>query len=738
VQRAGIASPIFRMGDHLMRPLSVHVGYITSALCTASALFPVPTHAAISGVVAGSGYYQNAVVCIDQNSNGHCDAGEPSTVTDATGKFVLPVSGPIVAQIGTNASLFDPATNTTQPVTQALRFRGPAVVPAVASPVSTELQAMVDANGGNFSGALTSLANRLGVSTSAILEDPNQEADPFVRSALQNEGGRLLNRIAEATTEAAATGDVVKALRNRLALDDIQTIVLIYAENHSFDNVYGAFPNANGFLSAQAAVVKQVDRDGTTILPVLPPAWSGMTAGGQTPVVTQAQTTNVWPNAPFQIDAPTNPFGYGTLQNTIVTRDLYHRFFENVMQINGGKNDMYVAWADSGGLVMGYFDGSNNALWGLAKQYTLADNFFQAAYGGSFLNHQYLVCACAPPVSPPVVAANGVSINVLGPPLNGVPQLAANASQPASALSGPTSFRTGNVAPRDYFGPGDGYRAVNTMQPAYQPSGNKPVDNVGNHALFANPAAATTVPPIQTQKTIGDMLSAKGVDWAWYAGGWAAAVANPYPYDPATNTFGTSTTIYNTNSFGTADAAHLDFQAHHHPFNYFAVFDPVTHAANRAAHLKDRADLLAQAQAGTLPPVVFYKPVGFVNQHPGYANLTNGDSEVAAIVNLLQMSPQWPHMLIVVTYDEFGGQFDHVAPPKGDLLGPGTRIPALVISPFAKKGFVDHTQYDTSSFVRFVTNRYSLTVLPGLQKRDSALLGNGEKTMGDLTNALSF
>ena len=721
-----------------MKPPFVPFGRVSTSLCIASVFFSALACAATNGVVAGSGYYQNALVCIDQNSNGRCDLGEPSALTDATGAFMLPGNGAVVAEIGTTASLCDPASNTTQPVARALRFRAPAVVPGVASAVSTELQAMMDANGGDFSGALTSLAARLGVSTAKVLEDPNQEADPFLRVTLQLEDNRLLNRIAEATAEAGNSGDIVKALSNRLALDDIQTIVLIYAENRSFDNIYGAFPNANGLQSAQAQAIKQVDRDGATILPVLPPAWGGMTAAGQTPVVSQAATTNVWPNAPFQIDAPTSLYGYGPLANSIVTRDLYHRFFENTMQINGGKNDMYVAWADSGGLVMGYFDGSNNALWDLAKQYTLADNFFQAVYGGSFLNHQYLVCACAPPVSSLVVAANGMSINVLGAPRNGVPQLAANTSQTVSALNGPTSFRTGNIAPLDYFGHGDGYRAVNTMQPAYQPSGNKPVDNVGNHALFANPAAVTTVPPIQTQKTIGDFLTAKGIDWAWYAGGWAAAAANPYPYDPTTNTFGTSTTIYNANSFGTADAAHLDFQAHHHPFNYFAVFDPVTRAAYRAAHLKDRADLLAQAQAGTLPAVVFYKPVGFANQHPGYANLPNGDNEVAAIVNTLQMSPQWPHMLIVVTYDEFGGQFDHVAPPNGDLLGPGTRIPALVISPFAKKGFVDHTQYDTASFTRFVTNRYSLPLLPGISKRDNALLGNGEKVMGDLTNALSF
>jgi acid phosphatase len=519
------------------------------------------------------------------------------------------------------------------------------------------------------------------------------------------------------------------------ALEQITNLVVIYAENRSFDNLYGAFPGADGYLRDKGHAIKQLDRDGKTVLPILPPAWNGLTASGQTPVVTQAQTTNVWPNAPFRIDDATNPFGYGVLSGDVVTRDLYHRFFENQMQINGGKNDMYVAWADSGGLVMGTFDGSRNKLWELAQRYTLADHFFQAVYGGSFLNHQYLICACAPSVPAATVAANKMSVNVLGPSIGGVAQLAANPSQKASALDGPTSLRSGNITPLDYFGAGDGYRAVNTMQPAYQPSGNKPVDNVGNHALYANPAGATTLPP-QTQTTIGDLLNARGIDWAWYSGGWNAAVATPYPYNSGTGTFGTSTTIYSANSFGTADAAHGDFQAHHQPFNYFAAFDPAAHADARAAHLKDRDDLMHQAQAGTLPPVAFYKPIGLLNQHPGYTNVNAGDDEIAAVIGALQASPQWPHMLIVVTYDEFGGQFDHVAPPKGDLLGPGTRIPALLISPWVKQGHVDHTPYDTASVLRFITRRWSLPVLPGLAQRDQALMANGNRPMGDLTSAL--
>jgi len=537
---------------------------------------------------------------------------------------------------------------------------------------------------------------------------------------------------------AAALATQAHAASTNAGLDAIQTVVVIYAENRSFDNLFGTYPGANGLNSAAAKAIKQVDRDGSTVLPVLPPAWGGLTAAGQSPAVSQAQTTNVWPNGSFQIDAAANNFGYGTLPNSIITRDLYHRFFENQMQANGGLNNQFAAWGDSGGLVMGTFDGSKTTLWSLAKQYTLADRFFQAAWGGSFLNHQYLICACAPTIDAATVAQNGATVTKLGAPVNGVPQLATTSNSPASALGGKPVFQlSGNIAPLDYFGAGDGYRAINTMQPAFQPSGNKPANNSGLNPLYANPAAATTL-PAQTQTTIGDLLTNAGVGWAWYSGGWAAASANPYPYNSSTNSYGTSTTIYNANSFGTSDATHGDFQAHHQPFNYYASLDPVNHPAERAAHLKDRADLYADAAAGTLPAVTFYKPIGQQNQHPGYANVTDGDAEIVNAIQALQASPQWGNMVVVVTYDEFGGQFDHVAPPKGDLIGPGTRIPALIISPFAKKGFVDHTTYDTASVLRLITRRWALPVLPGLASRDAAVQAATGKPLGDLTNALTL
>ena len=111
---------------------------------------------------------------------------------------------------------------------------------------------------------------------------------------------------------------------------------------------------------------------------------------------------------------------------------------------------------------------------------------------------------------------------------------------------------------------------------------------------------------------------------------------------------------------------------------------------------------------------------------------------IADVIGHLQKSPQWEHMLVVVTYDENGGFWDHVAPPKADRWGPGSRIPTLIVSPYAKKGFVDHTLYDTTSILRFVTERFELPVLPGLIARDAALKANGHPAMGDLTNALAL
>ncbi len=526
-----------------------------------------------------------------------------------------------------------------------------------------------------------------------------------------------------------------------LLQEKVKNIVVIYAENRSFDNLYGNFPGANGLSTVvnadgtpTAAYIPQKDRDGTTVLATLPQTWNGVTAPGSAITIPAAATANL-PNAPFSIETAftkVNGNGMGAkLDTSVTTRDLYHRFFENQMSINGGKNDLFAAWEDAGGLTMGHFDYSSSPLYRLAQQNVLADNFFEGAFGGSFLNHQYLICACAPEFPNADTSPQHPTIAVLDKDAGGnyTTHLTVSSTAKASAMDGAPSFQlSGNITPANYFGDNKFY-AVNTMQPAYQPSGNAPA--AAASAAYANTTAATTLPP-QTASNIGDMLNAKSVNWKWYAGAWNAATT-----DGMQDASITRSVIYAGNANGVATSAQVDFQTHHQPFNFYAAFDPATHAADRTAHLKDYTDLVSDAAAGTLPAVSFYKPVGVYNQHPGYANLTNGDIHIADLVAKLQASPQYKNMVIVITYDEFGGAWDHVAPPKGDKLGPGTRIPALIISPYSKVG-VDHTQYDTASVLRLITRRFGLASLPGLTARDNALKSGGGTAMGDLTNALDL
>ena len=490
-------------------------------------------------------------------------------------------------------------------------------------------------------------------------------------------------------------------------LSSVRNIVVIYAENRSFDNLYGGFPGANGLHNVSAASARQFDRDGKP-LPTLPPIWNGLTQRGVTPAITQAATGDL-PNAPFAID---NPDGFNT-SRLVPTRDLWHRFYENQMQIDGGKNDKFVAWADSGGLTMGHYaaDPSTLPLWKIAQRYTLADNFFMSAFGGSFLNHQWLACACTPvyPNADKSPAARLVS--AVEP--DGV-TLKVAANSPHSALDGPPKFvNSSNLTP-DFY-------AVNTMQPPYQPSGNAPAAD--GDPRFADPANPTTLPP-QTQRHIGDALNDAGVSWAWYSGAWNAALGAA---DRRNVIYG-------------ADRSAPNFQPHHQPFNYFADMAPGTE--NRARHLldggADGSKFIEVVDKGTLPQVAFYKPQGNLSEHPGYTDVESGDRHIAEVIAHLQKSPQWRHMVVIVTYDENGGFWDHAAPPKGDRFGPGTRIPAIIVSPFAKKGFVDHTQYDTTSILRFITRRFGLKELPGLKARDEALVAHGNMPMGDLTNALDL
>ena len=448
----------------------------------------------------------------------------------------------------------------------------------------------------------------------------------------------------------------------------IEHIVVIYAENRSFDNLYGLFPGANGIANATPAQYTQVDRDGTP-LPHLPPVWKGKDADPAFP--------RDLPNKPFRIDAP--PIN---LPLSAATRDLIHKFYPQQEQINGGRNDRFVEVSDAGALAMGHYDGSKLPMWKWAQEYTLADNFFMGSFGDSFINHFWLICACTP-VDPKAPENLRAQLDERG-------WLKRRPDSPPSALIGPAAFLPSDFTP-------DGY-AVNTNQPPYQPSRVPPAKD-GDPRL-ADPGRQ--ILPPQTMTTIGDTLSAKGVTWAWYAGAWNAAVKDGMqPSEVPRKVIHTSAN----------DAPY--FVTHHQPFNYFARYAPGTE--DRERHLKDYADLIGSIENGTMPQVVFYKPQGTLNEHPGYTDVLSGDQHIADLVAKIKASPLWASTAIIVSYDENGGFWDHVAPPAGERWGPGTRIPTIIVSPLAKRGFVDHTYYDTTSILKFITLRFDLAPLPGVR-----------------------
>jgi phospholipase C len=472
------------------------------------------------------------------------------------------------------------------------------------------------------------------------------------------------------------------------AVQRVGHVVVVFAENHSFDNLYGLFPGADGVANATPAQYTQLDHDGTPLRELI-------TFG---PDGKPDPRFPRMPNRPFRIDAPPVNRSIDELVPSPI-----HAYFHNREQIDGGRNDLFAAMSTAGGWTMGYYDGSKFQLWQWAKEYTLADRFFMGAFGGSYLNHFYLICACAAHFDNAPEAMR-VRLDADG-------RLTKQPGSPSANVGAVQVYSAGG----GQVGP-DGL-SVNTTQPPYQPSGVPPAPN--GPLTMADPAGAQgsglPLPP-QRMKTIGDTLSAKGVDWVWYAGGWNDALADGMRPPAAKREV-----IYSRTE-GTPM-----FQPHHQPFNYFARFAPGS--ADRTAHLKDADDLMRDIDAGTLPPVAFFKPAGRYTQHPSYTDIKSGDEYMAKLLARLRASPQWKDMLVILTYDENGGYWDHMPPPAGpgwgDMLGPGTRIPTLIVGPAVKHGYVDHTIYDTASILKFITRRWGLEPLPAVRAN-----------MGDLSAAL--
>ncbi len=448
------------------------------------------------------------------------------------------------------------------------------------------------------------------------------------------------------------------ALAQGNKFEKINHVIILYLENHTVDNLYSGLPGVNGINSPGAAIM-QLDQNNQPYETLPPVKVSVRYAGFGAPIDTlpglpDPRFPNDLPNKPFLID--------DIIPNNVLLGTPLHRFYHYQLQANNGAMNKFVAWTDVGAQVMGYYDTTRLPLYPYAKEYTFADNFFTAAFGGSWLNHMWLVCACTPRwenpppeyVAKPVFDAQGNLIGI-------------------------DTGEDGLVTP-------DGY-AINTNIDNFYPPHSKLPDS---HRL----------PPVDLP-TIGDRLSAAGISWYEYTGGWQDYVdgraEQPIPFvdEP--------------------------------PLNSHLYFKPYGPGMPGREHLRDSDFFVPDLLNGTLPAVTILKPDPAFDEHPGYSIVEEAEQHALLWIQAVQLSKYWPDSVIFITYDDYGGWYDHVAPPKIDRWGPGARVPLLVISPWAKKGFVDHTQYDTTSLLKFIETRWDLAPLA---TRDAAT--------NDLANAFDF
>jgi phospholipase C len=189
--------------------------------------------------------------------------------------------------------------------------------------------------------------------------------------------------------------------------------------------------------------------------------------------------------------------------------------------------------------------------------------------------------------------------------------------------------------------------------------------------------------------TIGDLLLDAGIDWRYYA---ADETQSGYIW----SAYCTIEHIRNSDLW----------ERHVHPVD----------------------NLVADIQAAQLPAVTWVTPVFGQSDHPKFqSSLCEGESWATEVINAIMQSPMWPETAIFLTWDEWGGFYDHVPPPQVDEFGLGIRVPLLTISPYAKEGEVDKNQGEFCSFMRFIEDNWSL---PSLTERDA--------NAGSLESAFDF
>ncbi|HEX7682166.1 MAG TPA: alkaline phosphatase family protein [Trinickia sp.] len=482
----------------------------------------------------------------------------------------------------------------------------------------------------------------------------------------------------------------------------IKHVVVIYGENVSFDHYFATYP--------------------TSTNPAGEPAF---TAASGTPTVNGLSgtllTANPNSNATLNGTDAANPFRLDRTQ--AATADQNHAYTAEEQAYDNGLMDLFPKYTGRGtsggagafgtkGQVMGYYDGNTvTALWNYAQNYAMSDNAFTDTYG---------------PSTPGALEAisgqtNGMQI----------------------VKSSKSSY---------YVADGQGgFTMINDVDPA------------------ADVCSSTTDTVLMSGKNIGDLLNAKNITWGGFMGGFNLSTVNS---DGSTGCARkTLSTVVN--------ASTADYIPHHNWFQYYTstanpqhlrpasmaavgyTTAPGATTADPANHQYDSDDFFAAVSAGNFPSVSFLKAPAYQDGHAGYSDPLDEQAFVTKVVNFLEQQPDWKNTAVIVAWDDSDGWYDHAyasptsasfstadalngtsvcgtgtAPlgvngsPVNGRCGPGTRIPFLVISPYARKNFVDHTPISQASIVRFIEDNWL----------DGQRIGGGsfDATAGSISSMFDF
>ena len=453
----------------------------------------------------------------------------------------------------------------------------------------------------------------------------------------------------------------------RAALSSYRNFVTIYLENQSFNYLFGSYPGANGIPKALLSYQPQVDFSGRP-LPSLPPCSNTNPA-----------------SCLFPPHLPNRPFEGSTYipLNSSTPFDITHAYYNEQFQLHDGRGDRYATpttdgypqVSTGGAWTMAYYNLTSSYLFQLASNFTLLDNHFHPAFGNSYANHLFLISGRLPLFN------------------NSVEGCATQPDYVTKVDDSGSAFFKGNVINRCTP---DGKIFSTTYPPNWPPASYDPTSpTVKQGLVISGPVPSTPVPHsprldfvmpmVLDTRTLGDELDDAGHSWCWYAQSYDAVLSANF-------------------------SAAAGFAYHHHPFTYFHKMANLSSDYARA-HQADDSRFFQKLAAGTLEEVAFVKPSDVDSFHPSSSNIGDSSPYLQRVMDAIFASPQYQAgtMLVMISFDENGGLWDHVPPYKGDADGPATRIPGILISPHHAGGRINSMPYDDMGWAQMIERRFNLS-----------------------------